>query len=113
MTIYACQNCDYETDDIDALRPLHSVPGLEERLDAGSVVPHGECPECQCFCYENTNWRLNEYAPSLLSALELLALAAEQREYTMGDPCRLLECKADLAEAAKQARAVIAKATGK
>ena len=46
----------------------------------------------------------------LLEALKALVTAAEHRENTMGDPCRLIEVKANLESAAKAARAVIAKA---
>ena len=51
-------------------------------------------------------------APDLLAALERLSFAAECRDNTMGDACRLIEVKAELASANQQARAAIAKATG-
>lgn len=48
----------------------------------------------------------------LLAALERMALAAECRDNTAGDPIRLIEVKAELAAAARHARAAIARATG-
>src|SRR5262245_3663383 len=32
-------------------RPMWALNDLGERLDPGSEVPVGDCPECQCFCY--------------------------------------------------------------
>jgi len=55
--------------------------------------------------------RLIAAAPELLAPLDRLATAAANRDNTMGDPCRLIECKGELANAVKQARAVIDKAT--
>ena len=55
--------------------------------------------------------RLIAAAPDLLAALERLSFAAECRDNTMGDACRLIEVKAELASANQQARAAIAKAT--
>lgn len=50
-----------------------------------------------------------DLVPDLCAALDRLARAAECREYTMGDPCRLIEVKAELEAAAKAARAILAK----
>ena len=55
---------------------------------------------------------LRAAAPDLLTTLQRLTLAAERREYTMGDACNLITVKAELADAARQARAAIARATG-
>lgn len=60
----------------------------------------------------DANARLIAAAPDLLAALERLSFAAECRDNTMGDACRLIEVKAELASANQQARAAIAKATG-
>lgn len=51
-------------------------------------------------------------APDLMEAIVRLEFAAQCRDNTMGDPCRLIAVKAELAAAAAQARAAIAKATG-
>ena len=48
----------------------------------------------------------------LLAALRRLSFAAGARDNTMGDPCRLIEVKAELAAADRHAMAVIAKVTG-
>ena len=48
----------------------------------------------------------------LLAALDRLAFAAECRDNTTGDQCRLIEVRAELAAAAANARAAIAAATG-
>lgn len=45
-----------------------------------------------------------------LEALARLSFAAGCRESTMGSPCRLIEVKAELADAAKQACSILAKA---
>jgi len=52
-------------------------------------------------------------APELLEALKRLSIAAEHRDNTMGDQCRLIEVKANLANATAIANTVIAKAEGK
>jgi hypothetical protein len=49
-------------------------------------------------------------APDLLRALKRLSFAAMCRDNTMGDPCRLLEVKAELAAANVQAEEAIARA---
>jgi hypothetical protein len=58
----------------------------------------------------DANARLIAAAPEMLEALKELATAAEHRDNTMGDPYRLIECKANLESAARNARAAIAKA---
>ena len=57
------------------------------------------------------NARLFACSTDLLTALQRLTLAAERREYTMGDACNLIAVKAELAAAARHARATIAKIT--
>ena len=51
-------------------------------------------------------------APDMLKSLQDLADAAQARENPMGDPCALLAAQANLRDATKRARSVIAKATG-
>lgn len=45
----ACDNCDWKGDIEDLREPpaLH----LWERLEPGSTVPAGECPDCGAFAY--------------------------------------------------------------
>lgn len=59
---------------------------------------------------EQANASLISSAPDILAALERLSFAAECRDNTMGDPCRLIEVKAELAAANRQAIAAITKA---
>lgn len=56
---------------------------------------------------------LRDAAPDMLEALRRLVNAADNRENTMGCVSRLLDCKADLREAADVARAAITKAEGR
>lgn len=52
MYLVACDNCDWQGDDEDeGFTPLHDCVNLVERLEPGSEVPAGDCPECRCFCY--------------------------------------------------------------
>lgn len=46
-----CSNCGWSGfyDSLGAT--LIQIADLGERLDPGSVVPAGECPECGCFAY--------------------------------------------------------------
>lgn len=46
-----CADCTWEGDEDDVGRTLFQVDSLAERLDPGSEVPVGECPECDCFAY--------------------------------------------------------------
>ena len=69
-------------------------------------------PDFLTASHRAANARLIAAAPELLEALTRLEFAAQCRDHTLGDPCRLLEVKAELAAAAEQARAAIAKAKG-
>jgi predicted nucleic-acid-binding Zn-ribbon protein len=42
-----CDNCGWAGEAKD-VGPIHN---LHERVDAGGIVPAGECPECGCFAY--------------------------------------------------------------
>jgi len=46
-----CDNCDWRGDSSDVKFTLEEVVDLGERLDPGSEVPYGECPQCDCLCY--------------------------------------------------------------
>lgn len=48
----------------------------------------------------------------LRDALHELAIAAENRDNTMGDPCRLIEVRGNLGRAARRANEVLAKTDG-
>lgn len=55
---------------------------------------------------------LKQQREELLSALERLSFAAECRDNTVGDACRLIEVRAELAAANKQAVAAISSVKG-
>jgi len=40
---YRCECCDFGTDDISKLSGINDI---YDRVDVGSVMPAGECPEC-------------------------------------------------------------------
>lgn len=90
--------------------PLTLIPPTPEN-DAKRSITEWECTEADVAEAE-ANARLIAAAPDLLEALQNLAEAAEHRDNTLGDPCRLFECKARLEETARKARITIAKATG-
>lgn len=46
-----CGNCDWTGPESKIGKTLFECDGLAERLDAGSEVPVGECPRCECFAY--------------------------------------------------------------
>lgn len=43
-----CNNCGWKG---NPKIELEDIPDLNQRLDAGSIVPSGECPKCLCLCY--------------------------------------------------------------
>lgn len=51
MTNCTCANCGWTGDESALATTIEDCPDLGERLDAGSTVPAGECPECGCFAY--------------------------------------------------------------
>jgi hypothetical protein len=87
---------------VNALGAVRGANGylLAEVLHAGSEVEG------------RANQALIGAAPDLLKALERLSFAAMCRDNVMGDPCRLLDAKAELAAANQQACAAVAKARG-
>jgi hypothetical protein len=44
---YACDNCE----NIWPYDRLEAIADLTERIEAGGVVPAGECPVCGALCY--------------------------------------------------------------
>lgn len=53
MTTCTCDNCGWTGDQSEA-EPFEDWSALADRLDPGSIVPAGECPECgRCFVYLN------------------------------------------------------------
>ena len=72
------------------------------------VTPYGNFYVAQCNRFEDA--KLCAAAPDLADALEALRFAARARENTMGDACRLLECKANLESAVKVAEEALRKA---
>lgn len=51
MTKVQCGNCPWEGNEDDLAKPLFEIHHLAERLDPGSTVPAGECPECGSLAY--------------------------------------------------------------
>lgn len=49
-TKHICGNCGLSFTDKEVV-PLNQVKALGQRLDPGSEVPSGECPNCNAFCY--------------------------------------------------------------
>lgn len=47
MSRHVCDNCGRVWKDADLREIMH----LEQRIDAGGVVPSGECKHCGCLCY--------------------------------------------------------------
>jgi hypothetical protein len=47
MSKNVCDNCGWFGMDED----MHDIDNLEQRVDPGSVVPSGQCPECGALCY--------------------------------------------------------------
>ena len=81
--------------------------------DDSSKWPNGGFDVAHCYGPEKEgNAALIVSAHGMLTALQRLTLAAERREYTMGDACNLIAVKAELADAARQARAAIARSAG-
>jgi len=46
-----CSSCDWHGTENDIPEGLGGVENLWDRIDSGSEVPVGECPECGCLAY--------------------------------------------------------------
>lgn len=56
MATCTCDNCGWTGHTGELRCDLTTTPDLNYRLEPGSVVPAGECPECGCFaCLEPKN----------------------------------------------------------
>lgn len=45
QTVYECPECDW-TGTMDTINGLHHVHHIQERIEAGELVPAGCCPDC-------------------------------------------------------------------
>ena len=77
-------------------------------LDIGEVYLTASQDEATQEAYA----RLFTRSPDLLEALRRLATAAQNRDNSIGDPCRMLEAKEELLVAARHAREVIERTEG-
>ena len=57
---FYCQDCDFETSDIEFLEPIDDIT---ERVEPGEVMPAGECPECGALCQMRSDAEMARYAP--------------------------------------------------
>lgn len=57
-----CDNCDWKG---IPEKELHEILHLHTRLDPGSVVPSGECPECGALCYLDDENKQKPTGPSV------------------------------------------------
>ena len=51
MKMCKCDNCLWTGTEEELGTPLKDCKDLGQRLDPGSVVPAGECPDCGCLAY--------------------------------------------------------------
>lgn len=54
MYQYHCDNCDFATNDGADCPHWTTAQDLSERLETGSIVPFGVCPDCGAFVYPMT-----------------------------------------------------------
>ena len=78
MAKVECGNCGWEGDvdlesdepDQDGFTPLWCCCDLTERLEPGSEVPVGDCPECRCFCYLSKDEEQNNPVATMDQAVQ-------------------------------------------
>lgn len=105
-----CDNCDWRgsSDDLD-----QEIADLDQRVDAGGVVPAGECPSCGALAYlDRPEDRARDAAPDLLAALKsnrLLMYAWKGARANMGLP----DDHGELNQTIAAMEAAIAKAEGR
>lgn len=110
LTQCRCDCCDWFGPMQDLRAQLEEVEYPLERLEPGSIVPAGECPECGAFAYiDDGEQRLRDASMGLLCSLQSCAEMLEEMLRTAASN--------DQADAIglvlSDARAAIAKATGK
>ena len=65
---HTCDNCGKVYDDTD---DLNTAENLNMRLEPGSIVPSGECPECGALCYPTGSYTYELPKEDLISLLEI------------------------------------------
>ncbi len=77
-----CGDCDWEgtTNDLE----LSDIQDIFERIDPGSEVPAGECPECGALAYVLA--QDNHYNSGERKLVELIARIADCQNYTASGP---------------------------
>lgn len=91
---YLCRHCE-ESYDVARVQDIMSITWDDK--------------DGQTHTLYDTNYMVRQAAQDLLAVLRRLARAAGNRENTMGDPCRLIECQTELRAATKAAIATIDK----
>lgn len=71
-----CDDCGWEGTQDDLDTPLGDLKFIGERLDPGSEVPAGECPECRALAYVE---REASKAKTTAAGLLVIAFAMGQR----------------------------------
>ena len=61
----ACDNCEWYGD----IDEVNDIKDPSERLNAGSVVPAGQCPKCDCLAYVTESVKLTSI-PAIKEAVD-------------------------------------------
>lgn len=82
----SCANCERVWKVEDFPGTLFNTPSLPSRLDPGSIVPSGECPDCGALCHPDQNpaQQRNDLAGVLEQLLGTPELGGELHQYTEG-----------------------------